>query len=218
MNTLLKSIAIAFSILVTSTGTAQESKTIKPSGDTRENFKFGFKAGVNLSNVYDEDGNDFVAENKVGFVGGVFISIPITKYIGFQPEFLYSQKGFKATGSTILGDYDYNRTTTYLDIPLQLQIKPLDIVTVLVGPQYSYLLETKNEFNGTSNTAQEDDINGDNYKKNIFGFAVGADLNLNPFVISVRGSFDLTKSDTDGDDTNPRYKNQVLQLTLGYAF
>ncbi len=88
----------------------------------------------------------------------------------------------------------------------------------MVGPQYSYLLETKNEFNGTSNTAQEDDINGDNYKKNIFGFAVGADLNLNPFVISVRGSFDLTKSDTDGDDTNPRYKNQVLQLTLGYAF
>jgi len=218
MNTLLKSIAIAFSILITSTGSAQESRTITPSGDTRENFKFGFKAGANLSNVYDEEGNDFVAENKVGFVGGVFLSIPITKYIGFQPEFLYSQKGFKATGSTILGDYDYKRTTTYLDIPLQLQIKPLDIVTVLVGPQYSYLLETKNEFNGTSNTAQEDDINGDNYKKNIFGFAVGADLNLNPFVISARGSFDLTKSDTDGDDTNPRYKNQVLQLTLGYAF
>lgn len=37
--------SIAFGILITFGAIAQE-KQIFPSGDTRENFKFGFKAGV----------------------------------------------------------------------------------------------------------------------------------------------------------------------------
>ena len=209
--------SIAFGILISFGGFAQD-KQISPSGDTRENFKFGFKAGVNLANVYDEQGQDFVAENKIGFVGGAFLSIPITKLIGFQPEVLYSQKGFKATGSTILGKYDFERTSTFLDIPLQLQIKPIKGITFLVGPQYSYLLETKNQFNGSASTIQEAAINDENYKKNIFGFVVGADFNVDMFVIGAKAGWDISRSDSDGNSTNPRYKNQVLQLTLGYAF
>ena len=207
--------AIVFLVLSSNLFFAQ---TITPSGDTRQNFKFGFKAGINIANVYDEEGNNFVADNKIGFVGGAFLSIPINKFIGFQPEVLYSEKGFKATGNTIFGSYEFERTSTYLDIPLQLQVKPLDMVTILVGPQYSYLMETKNEFNGTSNTTQENDINSDNYKKNIFGFVIGADLNLQQFIVSIRGGWDINKSDSDGDSSSPRYKNQVLQFTLGYAF
>lgn len=217
-NTMKKVVStIALGIMISFGAFAQE-RLISPSGDTRENFKFGFKAGANLSNVYDEQGQDFVAENKVGFVGGAFLAIPIGKFIGFQPEFLYSQKGFKATGTTILGKYDFERTSTYLDIPLQLQIKPLDGITILAGPQFSYLLETKNKFNGSASSTQEDGINSENYKKNIFGFVVGADFNVEMLVIGVRAGWDITKSDSDGNATSPRYKNQVLQLTLGYAF
>ena len=209
--------SVAFGILI-SFGALAQDKQISPSGDTRENFKFGFKAGLNLSNVYDEQGQDFVAENKIGFVGGAFLSIPITKLIGFQPEVLYSQKGFKATGSTILGKYDFERTSTFLDIPLQLQIKPINGITILVGPQYSYLLETKNQFNGSASSVQEAAINSENYKKNIFGFVVGADFNVDMFVIGAKAGWDISRSDSDGNSSNPRYKNQILQLTLGYAF
>lgn len=216
MKKILSTVTIIFAILASANGLAQESS--KSIADSRSDFKFGVKAGVNLSNVYDEEGNDFVAENKVGFVGGAFVSIPLGKYIGFQPEVMYSEKGYKATGSNILGSYDYTRTTTYLDIPLQLQLKPIENLTILAGPQYSYLLKTKNDFNGNTSTTQEDDINSDNYKKNIFGFVVGADVNLSDFIISARAGWDISKSDSDGDSTKPRYKNQVLQLTLGYAF
>jgi hypothetical protein len=208
---------IALGILISFGALAQE-KQISPSGDTRENFKFGFKAGANLANVYDEQGQDFVAENKIGFVGGAFLSIPIGKFIGFQPEVLYSQKGFKATGTTILGKYDFERTSTFLDIPLQLQIKPIDGVTLLVGPQYSYLMETKNKFNGSASSTQENGINNENYKKNIFGFVIGADFNVDMLVIGLKAGWDISKSDSDGNSSNPRYKNQILQLTLGYAF
>lgn len=221
MKTVSKKIALMLGLFITTVGFSQDNTTFTPT-DSRNELRFGLKAGVNYSNVYDEEGDDFVADGKAGFVGGAFLSVPLGTYIGFQPEVLYSQKGYQAKGSgSILGvdyAYDYKKTSTYLDIPLQLQIKPIEQVTILVGPQYSYLLETKYEFNGDSTTQEEEEINNDNYKKNIFGFVVGADFNLENLVISARAGWDITKSDTDGETTDPRYKNQVLQLTLGYRF
>ena len=61
--------------------------------------------------------------------------------------------------------YDYTRTSTYLDIPLLFQVKPSSYFTIVAGPQFSYLLETKNSYNGSSTSTQEDAINSDNYKK-----------------------------------------------------
>ncbi|WNM18359.1 porin family protein [Flavobacterium capsici] len=214
MKTVTSRIGLVIVLFLTTICYSQETKI---DNDDRDQMRFGFKAGVNFSNVYDEEGNNFVADGKTGLAAGVFLSVPFGKVIGFQPELIYSQKGFKATGSVLGFDYDYKRTTTYLDIPLLLQIKPSSNFTLLAGPQFSYLLETKNEFNNTSNTVEEE-INGDNYKKNIFGFVVGADVNLDQFVIGGRLGWDISKSDSDGNSDSPRYKNQVIQLTLGYRF
>ena len=57
-----------------------------------DGLKFGIKAGANYSNVYDSQGDQFTADGKYGFVGGVFLEVPITDYIGVRPEILYSQK------------------------------------------------------------------------------------------------------------------------------
>jgi hypothetical protein len=186
--------------------------------DTREQKKFGIRAGVNYATIYDNKGS-FVADDKLGFVGGAFASIPFGKYIGVQPEVLYSQKGFKASGNVLGFNYNYKETLSYLDVPVQLQIKPISEVTILVGPQYSYLLDTKYEFNDNTSTLQQDAISKDNYKKHILGFVVGADLNLNGFIVGVRSGWDITRSDKDGNSTSSsRFKNQVLQATLGYSF
>lgn len=214
MKNQVKKTSLILMLLATSIGFSQE----KEATDKRDSFKFGIKAGVNFSNVYDEQGQDFVADGKAGFAAGGFLSIPIGKVIGFQPEVMYSQKGFEATG-TILGfGYNYTRTSSFLDIPLLLQVKPVNGFTLVAGPQFSYLLETKNEFNGSASSTQEDDINNQNYKKNIFGFVVGADVNFDSLVISGRAGWDISESDTDGNSSDPRYKNQVVQLTLGYTF
>ena len=186
--------------------------------DTRDELKLGIKAGINYSNVYDEQGEDFVASGKAGFAAGAFVSIPLGKFFGIQPEVMYSQKGYKATGSVLGLKYDYSKTTTFVDIPLLLQIKPIPMLSFVAGPQFSYLLDTKNTFNGTTTTTTEASVNADNYKKNIFGFVVGADVNIEHFIISGRAGWDISKSDADGNSTAPRYKNQVLQLTLGYSF
>ena len=208
-----KKVAFLLALLTATLGFSQITTT-----DTRDELKLGFKAGVNFSNVYDQQGQDFVAEGKAGFAAGGFVAIPIGKFFGVQPEVMYSQKGFKATGKVLGFNYDYSRTTSYLDIPLLLQIKPITMLSFVAGPQFSYLLDTKTEFNGSSSTSNEPSINGDNYKKNIFGFVVGADVNIDHFLLSGRAGWDISKSDVEGNSSAPRYKNQVLQLTLGYTF
>ena len=70
--------------------------------DLRERFSIGIKAGGNLSNVYDEQGDNFVADPKLGFVGGVFLNMPLGALIGIQPALLYSQKGFKGDRKSVV--------------------------------------------------------------------------------------------------------------------
>jgi hypothetical protein len=182
-----------------------------------EKLTLGAKVGFNYANVWDEQGQDFNADAKVGLAGGLFAGIPLGKYIGFQPEFLMSQKGFDGSGTLLGTGYTMTRTTTYLDVPLQLQIKPTGFITLLIGPQYSYLLHQKDVYKlGANSYEQEQEFKRDNIRKNIFGFTIGADVNMEHWVVSARACWDIQTNHGDGTRSTPRYKNQWAQLTLGY--
>lgn len=191
--------------------------TINANGqDKREKVDFGFKAGINLSNVWDSEGQEFKADSKIGFAGGVYMGIPIGKIIGIQPEVLISQKGFKGSGSLLGFPYSTSRTTTYIDIPLQLQIKPSEFIHIVIGPQFSYLLNQKDKYTfGSNSQEQEKEFENDNIRKNILGFVAGLDILYENLVISGRVGRDLQNNNGDGSSTTPRYKNQWLQFTLG---
>lgn len=193
---------------------AQENET-----DFRENFTFGIKAGANYSNVYDTQGEEFRANPKFGLAAGIFVAIPIGKYFGIQPEALISQKGFSATGRILGNSYKFTRTTTYLDVPLFFALKPSEFLTILAGPQYSYLLKQNDVFaNATTSIAQETEFVNDNIRKNTFGLAVGLDINLRHIVLGARAGWDVTNNNGDGSSTTPRYKNAWYQATIGYRF
>lgn len=185
--------------------------------DDGEKLRIGVRAGLNYSNVWDEEGQDFVADSKAGFVGGGFLGIPIGKFLGIQPEVLYSQKGFMGSGSLAGGTYSYTKTTTFLDVPLQVQFKPIRFVTILAGPQFSFLMRENitYTFNGNSDE-QEQEFQNDNIRKNILGFVGGVDVNLFQFVVSGRVCWDLQNNKGDGTSSTPRYRNQWVQLTLGF--
>jgi hypothetical protein len=185
--------------------------------DLRGRFEFGIKAGANYSNVWDEKGQDFRADAKIGFAGGLFFGIPIGKFIGFQPEVLLSQKGFQGAGTMFGEPYSFSRTTTYIDIPLQFQVKPMEFFTLVLGPQYSYLLHEKNVYTyGSNSTAQEQEFNNDNVRKNILGIVAGADINISHVVVSGRMGWDMLTNNGDGTSSTPRYKNKWIQLTVGF--
>jgi hypothetical protein len=192
-------------------------KTQTTIDDERTKLIIGAKAGGNLSDVYDSRGENFKANPKLGFAGGGFIGIPIGKYVGFQPEVLFSQKGYQSTGTMLGGTYTDTRTTSYLDIPLQIQFKPAEFITFLGGVQYSYLLHQKDVFVfGANSTAQDQQFKNDNVRKNIFGAVFGIDINVDHFILSGKGCWDLQNNVGNGSSYTPRYKNIWFQLTVGF--
>ncbi|MCX6270925.1 MAG: porin family protein [Bacteroidetes bacterium] len=187
--------------------------------DFRDRLQFGLKAGINYSNVYDAKGEEFQAKAKTGLAFGLFTAIPIGKYLGFHPEILFSQKGFKATGKVLGGNYNFTRTTNFIDIPLLFALKPSPYFTLLAGPQYSYLLKQRDVFaNATTSIAQEQEFENENIRKNILCFLGGFDVNVNHIVLSARVGWDITNNNGDGTSTTPRYKNMWYQATVGYRF
>lgn len=209
----IQKIALLALLVSPFTATAQDET------DARENFAFGLKVGTNYSNVYDSEGEEFDADAKFGFAGGAFASIPIGQLLGIQPELLYSQKGFQASG-TILGDpYEINRTTNYIDIPVFFVIKPIQFVSIMAGPQFSYLISQQDAFsNGVTTIEQENEFENDNIRRNTLCFVGGLDINLNHIVVSGRGGWDLFNNNGDGTSTTPRYKNVWVQATVAYRF
>lgn len=195
---------------------AQETETKTTSSS--EKLTLGVKLGANYSNVYDSEGEDFVADAKLGFVAGGFITIPLGKLFAIQPEVLFSQKGFKGSGTLLGSSYNFTRTTNYLDIPLFAVIRPSEYFSILAGPQFSYLMSEKNEFNGAINQTQEDAFNNDNIRKNTLCFIGGVDVNFDNIVVGARAGWDFKTNNGDGTSDTPRYKNMWYQLTLGYKF
>lgn len=211
----MKKIFIIISIFTLSFSTKLSAQD--DAEDPREKVTFGIKAGINYANVWDEQGEDFRADPRVGFAGGAFLGIPIGKFIGVQPEILISQKGFQGSGTLLGTAYSFSRTYTYIDVPLLFQLKPSRFLTVLLGPEYSYLTHQRNTYTfGTNSTAQDQEFKNDNVRKNILGFMVGADINIEHIVVSGRAGWDFQTNNGDGSSSTPRYKNQWLQFTIGF--
>ncbi len=187
--------------------------------DNREKLQFGLKAGLNYSNVYDANGDAFKTDAKFGAAGGIFLSIPIGKYFGIQPGAMVSQKGFKGTGMILGSEYDFTRTTTYLDFPLLFELKPSEFFTLVAGPQYSYLLNQKDVFTSSAASySQEQEFKNENFRKNVFGVVGGLDINLKHIVLGARVGWDLQNNNSDGSSSTPYYKNVFFQGTVGYLF
>jgi len=184
--------------------------------DRRESLEFGVKLGMNLSNVWDGQSSEFQYDSKIGGMIGGFLGIPLSKFVGIQPEVLLSQKGFTGSGVLLSVPYSFSRTSTFLDIPLQLQLKPTEFFTLLIGPQYSYLLNQKDNYTfGSNSSAQEQEFKNDSIRKNILGAVLGADFIHNNMVLSARISWDLQSNKGDGTSSTPRYKNQLAQISFG---
>lgn len=213
----MKNIAIITALFISfiGSGIAQGNSET----DNREKFQGGLKGGLNYSNVYDERGEDFEADPKYGLVGGLFVEIPLSKYLGIRPEGLLSQKGFQGRGMLLGSNYSFTRTTTYIDIPLQISLKPSEFFTLLAGPQFSYLINQKDVFStSTTSFEQEQEFEQDNISKNIFGFVGGLDINLKHIVLGARACWDVKHNNGDGTSAMPRYKNAWTQGTIGYKF
>jgi hypothetical protein len=187
--------------------------------DYSKRISFGPKVGANVSNIYDTQGDEFEADSKLGFAGGVFVTLPLTRFIGLQPEILFSQKGYRGSGSILGSEYSFSRTTNYIDVPLLLAVRTCKFLTILVGPQYSFLLSQNYTFKSDLiNISQDEQFENENLLKNTLCLTAGLDVNLGRMVIGARGGWDVLSNKGDGTSSTPRYKNMWYQATVGYRF
>jgi hypothetical protein len=196
---------------------AQETTNAgKPAPEAR----FGLKGGLNIANMVKSSDGNFSSNSLLGFNGGGLLILPLGGIIALQPEVLFSQKGYHASGSSLFGSYDYRRFVNCLDVPLLLRLNVSGSFAIVAGPQYSYLLSTHTSFrSGDASYKQTVNNENDNIRKNIFGGAIGADINLgdNLFLYG-RYTIDFKNNNGDGTSSTPAYKNQVIQFGLGVAF
>ncbi len=129
---------------------------------------------------------------------------------------MFSQKGFKGSGTLLGSPYSYTRTTNYLDVPILVALRPTENLSIVAGPQFSYLMNEKNEYNGAINSQQEQAFSNDNIRKNTFCFTGGFDLTFSKLVLGARAGWDLKTNNGDGTSDTPRYKNYWYQVTLGF--
>lgn len=187
--------------------------------DEREEFRVGLKGGLNFASLIQDEQPNLDVTHKLGYVGGGFLSIPLNKYFGLQPEILVSQKGFVQEARYFGVDTKLERTTTYLDIPLMLQFKPVANVALVGGVQYSYLMRSKDVLTiGNSSAISEEQYENDQLNKNLFGVVGGIDVTIQNFLLFGRYNLDLRSNNGDGTSSVPAYKNQVIQVGVGVVF
>lgn len=155
----------------------------------------GIKGGMNFAN---QSITNISTDTRTGFAGGAYLVLNFSDKWGLQPEILFSSQGAELPSST--------RELNYMTIPILLRYKPISFLSFEAGPQFSRLLEAKDE-NGTFT---------DNFKSSDFGLAVGATAHL-PFGFNggARYVWGFTNVNDLSNDTE--IKNTVFQLFVGWT-
>jgi Outer membrane protein beta-barrel domain len=159
-----------------------------------QGLHLGIKAGTDLSEV---TGYSIQSGLKGGFMAGAFAEVNLI-ILGIQPEVLYSQINTQGADNQSI-------KLQYLNIPILLTIKlPIPIISLLVGPQFSTLL------NKNDNLA----TNGKNaFTSGDFSMVAGAQLNLLKFKGGIRYVYGF--SDINNTSSSESWKTRTVQIYIG---
>ncbi len=107
---------------------------------------FAFKAGGNIATT-----KDLVAfpKNKFGWYGGFSYQIPLKNKLFVQPEIIYSSKGYNTNDQ--FGAIYQSVRLNYLNIPILLNYRFDNRTSLLLGPEFGYLISANLVIDGESN-------------------------------------------------------------------
>jgi len=173
-------------------------------------FHFGVKAGANITKV---EGKSFKEEFSYGYNLGGFAEIGLGPKFSFQPEVLFSQvsstldSNYKAVYENVIASDQSKVKLGYLSIPLLLDYKFLGPIHLQAGPQFSVLMSQDKNFlqNGT-----------EAFKNGDFSVVAGAQIKLAQ--LRVTGRYIIGLNNINDIDNQDKWKNEVIQLSLGIAF
>jgi hypothetical protein len=188
--------------------------------------RFGFKGGVNLSQLYVDKVDGNTERSKWGWHAGVFLKAPVSDFFAFQPELLYTSAGTKISyaGSNFLnvrpGEVRYNLNYVQLPLLASLTFGP---VSLQFGPYASYLIDAN------IRNLQIDDplepvggmsLNERDFERFDYGVAGGIAIDVKRFQLGARYNYGLREISDKGlaGQLVNNSKNSVAQIFMGIAF
>ncbi|QSB28139.1 porin family protein [Flavobacterium sp. CLA17] len=164
-------------------------------------LQIGAKAGVNFASQTGDASLNGVAFDKDGITSyhvGVVAEIKLLEKFSIQPELLYSTQG--ATYKNAVNEF--KNELGYLSIPVMAKIYMTKSLSLEVGPQASFLLSEKNDFDVKDAETFEFGVNA----------GLGLKITKNIFV-QARYGLGLTEASKNAD-----VKNSNIQLSAGFMF
>ncbi|NBC86258.1 MAG: outer membrane beta-barrel protein [Bacteroidetes bacterium] len=163
--------------------------------------KPGVRAGVNFANLRGDDVPDNV-EGTTGLHAGVVLLVDPAGPLAFQPELLYTQKGYELSEGentfTLTANYIQVNALAKLQIPVTGPISP----HVSIGPAVGVKASENAEASGSEvNISGDTDQFKDTEISGVFGAGVDITAGFGTVMIDVRYDLGLTNIIDESDPT-----------------
>ncbi len=214
----------------TTTSTYSTEMSAKPKKDKSDigdrAFRFGVKAGVNLSQLYVSGVDVEDRRNKVGIHGGLWAKIPTGDLFAIQPELLYTNNGsrvsYQPTNAIGLTGSEVRFNMNYLQLPILASLT-LGPVSIQAGPYVSYLLNAnvKNvELDNAIDPTTIAELNENSFHRVDYGLAGGIAFDIKGFQLGARYNHGLRETSQNGlSGLLPNNaKNGVAQFFVAVGF
>ena len=183
---------------------------------------FGVQGGINIANVSFDDGTDedfspnFKSKTR-GVFGG-FVARDFNAKAGLQIDFLYSQKGTKASFTDGADSFETDITADYIEIPVLIRANiPGSSVKARVfgGPAFAFKVtdDSVSKFNGV----EVPDDESTEFNTTDVGIVIGGAVQFGKVFVDVRYNWGLMNVIKDPDG-NESAKNRVFGIMVGYQF
>ncbi|HVS96156.1 MAG TPA: outer membrane beta-barrel protein [Puia sp.] len=147
----------------------------------QSSLQLGIKAGGDMMQI---GGRSFDQKTYPGFVFGAYGQLNFSSKWSVQPELLWNQTVAKTTAdfnNIYRGVSDQLVILNYAALPVMLVYKPLPELSVMVGPQYSYLVQQTQNLLPTEPGANA-------FSKSDLSIVFGGQLNLGKVIFGARYS------------------------------
>jgi len=176
--------------------------------------RIGIEGGLSIANTVSSYNSNYGTNSILAFNAGIVAEVPLIYPLSFEPEVLFSQKGYQANTT----DGTLTQRNDYIDVPLLAKFRLVRGFNFLVGPQLNFPVASTTTFNNGFNTSSESYYTTTSNKSYVAG-VVGFSIDLNQNVdIHARYVIDLSSNEQDVNSPIPSYRNQVWQFGLGIKF
>ncbi|HEY4064379.1 MAG TPA: porin family protein [Puia sp.] len=195
-----KSIVLSFFLLALATSSFAQLQL--------QSVQIGAKAGGNFYK-FSKDTRSFDNKTYPSFSAGAYAELNFTPKWSLQPELLWSET-IGQTGDQFnqiyggLGAISSKIFLNYISVPVLVAFKPVPELSILLGPQYGYLISQ------TTGLVQGRDA----FSKSDLSITGGAQLNLGKIKFGLRYSGSVIS--INGINNSDSWKPHGFQMYLGY--